>query len=117
MQYMSVQFCSKLCVVFFNQNSFEYFSAMGPKADAKAEAKAKPKTENRQGRALGSGTVSGARRARRLAQFGPPTGIPRNQVDAPALTKAFVIFVKYLFVFIICQIIIQSFIFSSYVKS
>ena len=70
-------------------------SAMGPKADAKADAKPKAKTENRQGRALGSGTVSGARRARRLAEFGPPTGVPKNQADAPALKKAFGSFVKY----------------------
>ena len=70
---------------------------MAPKTDPKADPKAKPKTENRQGRALGAGTVSGARRARRLAEFGPPTGVPRNEVDAPALKKALNFLVEYVF--------------------
>ena len=81
---MYVKFCSKHSVVFSKQVSSISLQAMAPKADPKAG----PKTENRQGRPLGSGTVSGARRARRLAEFGKPTGVPRNEVDAPALKKA-----------------------------
>jgi hypothetical protein len=75
--------------MFFKTVSSITLQAMGPKTLDGQDPKAKPKTENRQGRALGSGTVPGARRARRLAEFGPPTGVPRSQVDGAALKKAF----------------------------
>ena len=92
---MYVQFCSKHSVMFFKTVSSITLQAMGPKTLDGRDPKAKPKTENRQGKALGSGTVSGARRARRLAQFGPPTGVPRDQVDGPALKKAFAFFIAF----------------------
>ena len=88
-----MQFSSKL----FSKVILSHLVFSMEPAEPKPAAPAQPKS-NRQGRPLGSGTVSNARRERRLAQFAKAA-----KAEGPALEKAWIVFLTYLITHFDCR--------------